>query len=105
VPTRSLNALYRVVDHVPDRSNTSWSAPSALMSVRRSGTGMQRTDAGLRRDRGYCEERSRKSISPESDQLQDCRLLPGWARRDLIDQHGALAQFLELGGKYVIGVL
>src|SRR5229473_3133007 len=37
------------------------------------------------------------------DQLQDLRLLPELRTGKLIDQHGALAQFLELGGKNIVG--
>jgi len=37
------------------------------------------------------------------DQLENLRLLPQLCARILIDQHRALAQVLELGGKQVVG--
>jgi len=42
------------------------------------------------------EEMIAKSMSPGFDQLQQLRLLPELCAGILIDQHGALAQFLEL---------
>ena len=49
------------------------------------------------------EETMAKSISPDLHQLQELRLLPELRAGILVDQHGALAQFLELGGKDIVG--
>ena len=65
---------------------------------------MQRHHAGLRRDRrgvGGGDDREIDVARP--DQLQDLRLLPELRARILVDQHRALAQFLELGREYVVG--
>jgi len=65
---------------------------------------MQRHHAGLRRDRRGIGRRDNGEIDVAgSDQLQDLRLLPELRAGILVDQHGAVAQFLELGGEDVVG--
>ena len=65
---------------------------------------VQRHHAGLRRDRrGVCGGHDRKIDIAGSYELQDLRLLPELRAGILINQHGALAQFLELCRKNVVG--
>ena len=58
---------------------------------------MQRHHAGLRRDRRGVGGRDDGELDiARLDQLQHLRLLPELRAGILVDQHGALAQFLEL---------
>src|SRR5712671_3574930 len=77
-------------------------SPSALMLC--SSERNRKCSAGLRRDRRGVRRRHDGEIDiAGSHQLQDLRLLSELRAGILVDQHGALAQFLELGGKYVVG--
>ncbi len=63
---------------------------------------MQRHDARLRRDRrGVGRGDDRELDVAGLHELENLRLLPELRARILIDDHGALAQFLELVGKEV----
>jgi hypothetical protein len=65
---------------------------------------VQRHNAGLRRNRrSVCGGHDGKIDIARPDELQDLRLLPELRAGILINQHGALAQFLELCGENVIG--
>src|SRR5207237_10703984 len=65
---------------------------------------MQRHHTGLWRDRrGVGRGDDREFDVAGFHQLQELRLLAELRTRILVDQHGALAQFLEPGGKHIVG--
>ena len=99
-----MNALHGVVDHVADRFEHFLITERLDVVLVGAEQEMQRHHAGLRRDRRGIGGRDDREIDiAGSDQLQDLRFLPELRAGILIDQHGSLAQFLELGGKYIVG--
>ncbi len=96
--------LHRILDHVLNRLNDLWVRQRLLQMIFRPEQKMQRHHAGLRRERSGVRRRTDAELDvARLQELQNLRLLPKLRSGILIDEHGALAQLLELFGKDVAG--
>ena len=99
-----MQALRGLVDHRLDRVDHLLVGQRLDHVIFVAEQEVQRHHAGLRRDRRGIGRGDDGEIDVAGlHQLQQLRLLPELRARILVDQHGALAQFLELGGKDVVG--
>ena len=99
-----VQALRGLVDHRRDRIEHLLVAQRLDQMIGVAEQEVQRHHAGLRRDRRGIGRRDDGEVDVAGlHQLQELRLLPELRARILVDQHRALAQFLELGGKHVVG--
>ncbi len=99
-----MNALRRAVDHVADGFKHLLVTERLDVVLFRAEQEVQRHHAGLRRNRRRVGGRYHRKIQIAGlHKLQQLGFLPKLRAGKLVDQHGALAQLLQLRRKNVVG--